>query len=840
MKLMPAAAAVPLMLVLLTWLSFRASNTDAERFDRALGALDRFALVESALQRDVLSARAGMLRNYDPLVREVNVLNELISWLRDAASPDAEETAAIDRLAASVGRQEELSEQFKSNNALLQNSLAYFRLFSAHLSGADRNGPLAPAVGALAAAMLQLTLDTSPAAARAVADRLDELAAQPLPTVDPDPVRALLAHGQLLRDLLPRTDRVLNALLEKPSKRQQETVRTMVLSHQSASRAIAQKFRLLLYAISLVLLGILVHLGLRLRSRALALHRRATYEHVIADISTRLIDTQPHEIDGQINRALAELSQLVHADRAYLVVLGEPTQINKWCREGITFPPSWPDRAPTIVARLDPTGEGTVRIGSVDRLSPGADKDALVAAGVCGWACVSNMGKGGIAAILGFDALQPGVVTEAAELGLLGMALDAVANAVRRAHLEQERSRLERSLQQARRMETIGALASGIAHNFNNIVGAILGYTEMAEAQLASDSRPARNLDEIRRAGERARDLVDQILAFGGRRDVQRRPVSMKGLIAETSSLLHASLPPRIELVMREVPDAAVVAGQAGQLQQVIFNLCNNAAQAMDQIGSVEIETQVRDVTGARSLTHGELVPGRYVRIAVKDTGRGMDKITVERIFEPFFTTRLAGSGLGLATVREIVREHDGAINVWSTPGVGSRFEVWLPCVAAAAPAPREDLHFLPLGRGQTVLVLDDGGERLLADEEMLAALGYEPVGFTRVGDALAACRATPKRFDAAVVGHLLSAASALDLAVALHAIVPNMPILLATASVDESGAEALVAAGISEIVHRPLISAELASALARCLTVSEISAADYGRNAFPGTEIAL
>ncbi len=248
MKLMPAAAAVPLVLLLLTWLSFRASNTEAERFDRALGALDRFALVESALQRDVLSARAGMLRNYDPLVREVNVLNELISRLRDAASADAEEVAAIDRLAASVGRQEELTEQFKSNNGLLQNSLAYFRLFSAHLSGADRNGPLAPAVGALAAAMLQLTLDTSHAAALEVADRLNELATQPLPTGGADPVQALLAHGQLLRDLLPTTDRVLKALLEKPSKRQQEAVRTMVLSHQAASRATAQKFRILLYA----------------------------------------------------------------------------------------------------------------------------------------------------------------------------------------------------------------------------------------------------------------------------------------------------------------------------------------------------------------------------------------------------------------------------------------------------------------------------------------------------------------------------------------------------------------------------------------------------------------
>ncbi len=826
MRLMPAAAAVPLMLVLLTWLSFRASNTDAERFDRALGALDRFALVESALQRDVLSARAGMLRNYDPLVREVNALNELISRLREAAAADAEEAAAIDRLAASVTEQEELTEQFKSSNALLQNSLAYFRLFSAHLSEAERNDPLAPAVSALAAAMLQLALDTSPAAAREVEDRLNALAAQPLPADDADEVQALFAHAQLLRDLLPTTDRVLRALVEKPSKRRQEAIRTLVLAHQAASRLTAQRFRFLLYATSVVLLGLLVHLGLRLRSRALALQRRAAYEHVIAGISARLIDTQPHEADAQINRALAELAELAHADRAYLVLAGEPTRINKWCRDGIIFPPNWPDRAPAMVARFDATREGSVHIQRIDRLPPSADKDALVAADLGGWACVSNFGEGGVSFVLGFDVLQPSVITERAELGLLRVALDAVANAVRRDHLEQERSRLERSLQQARRMETIGALASGVAHNFNNIIGAILGYTEMAGAQLAPDSRPARNLGEIRRAGERARDLVDQILAFGRRRDAQRMPVSVKGLVAETSSLLHASLPSRIQLVMREVPDAAVVAGQAGQLQQVILNLCNNAAQATDCMGTVEIATEVRDIAGARSLTHGELMPGRYVRIAISDTGHGMDKTTVERVFEPFFTTRLAGSGLGLATVREIVREHGGAIDVWSAPGVGSRFEIWLSCIAAGAPTPREELYFIPRGQGQTVLVLDDSGDRLLAEEEMLAALGFEPVGFTRIGDAVVACRATPKRFDAAVVSCLLPAVAGLDLAAALHEILPDMPILLATASADQCGAEAMVAAGISEIVYRPLISAELASALERSLTAPEVSVA--------------
>jgi signal transduction histidine kinase len=617
-------------------------------------------------------------------------------------------------------------------------------------------------------------------------------------------------------------------LLAEPSKRELKTLRTMILTRQTASRATAREFRLLLYATSLILLGVLVHLGLRLRARALALQRRAAFEHVMAGISTRLIDAQPYEIDAQIDGALAELAELVAADRAYLMISGNLNRMHRWCREGITFPPGWPDRVPELVSRLGATAEGIIHVPRVDRLPPGMDKDVLSSANLRGWACISSMAECGLSRkVLGFDVLRPGVITQSAELGLLRMALDAVANVVIRDHLLQERARLETNLQQARRMETVGALASGIAHNFNNIIGAILGHSEMAEVQLASDSRPARSLKEIHRAGERARDLVDQILAFGRRRNEPRRPVRIKGLIAETSSLLQVSLPSRIELAVREVPDAAVISAQPEQLQQVILNLCNNAAQAMDLVGRVEVETQVHQITGVRSFTHGNLGPGRYVCIAVSDAGRGMDETILDQIFEPFFTTRLAGTGLGLATVREIVREHGGAMNVLSTPSVGSRFEAWLPCIPAGPRAPREDLPVVRFGHGETVLVIDDASERLLADEEMLAALGYEPVGFTRAGAALAACRATPKRFDALLVGHLAPAASSPDLVVALHEIVPDVPILLATASADESGAEVLLAAGISEVVHRPLISAELASALARCLTVSGISVSE-------------
>ena len=394
------------------------------------------------------------------------------------------------------------------------------------------------------------------------------------------------------------------------------------------------------------------------------------------------------------------------------------------------------------------------------------------------------------------------------------MALDVIANALGRQSFEQERARLELRLQQARRLETVGTLASGIAHNFNNILGAILGYIEMADEQHESSGI----LDEIRRASERARELVEQILTFARRRDARHNPVIIPALIAEATSLLRASLPATVELVVRERSEGLVVSGVHVQLQQVILNLCNNAAQAMDHVGRIELEIEATDITTARSLSHGVLTPGSYVRIAVSDTGRGIDEAALGRIFETFFTTRMTGSGLGLATTRDIVREHGGAMNVQSVVGAGSRFEVWLPRIVAVPSISGEDITTVPFGHGETVLVVEDDRERLLRDEEVFAALGYEPVGFTRAADAQARCRESPERFDVVVVGHLAPMAAALDLAVGLREIAPGLPILLAAASADDLGANALVAAGISDVVAWPIIATEMAGALRDCL----------------------
>lgn len=812
MRITPALAAVPLLLLLLTWFLVRGVNTEAEMFDRALGTLDDVAMTQGALRRDILGARAGLLRNYDPLVRDSAALRDLMGRLDEAAAVDPRIAAAVAGLGALMVRQDELVETFKSRNALLQNSLAYFGVLGSRLGAADGDTALAADVGALAAAMLRLTLDTSPSVARDVQDRLEALGSRP-PPGDPTSLQALLAHGRLLHDLLPATDGVLKTLFALPTSRDLAEIRSIVIEHQIASRDEARNFRILLYGVSVVLLGLLIQAGLQLRAGAMSLRRRAAFEHLIAGISARLITARRPQVGAQIELALADLAAHVGADRAYVLFGGPARQQHVWTRADADCPLGWPESAPALSAGFDRTADGLIHVRHVARLPAGPARDTLAAAGLDGWACVTSRGADGTTDIMGFDALPPSRMIGPDQLSLLRTAFDAIANAVGRDQLERERGRLEERLQQARRMETVGALASGIAHNFNNIVGAILGYTEMAEAEIGSGGRAARHLRGIRRAGERGRDLIGQILAYGRRRAAPSRPVDVHALVVEAASLLRASLPPGVQLVLGQENHAAkIVAGEAAQIQQVILNLCNNAAQAMDGSGRIGLDVELHNVVHAQALSHGSLMPGRYVRIAVSDAGRGIDAETLGRLFEPFFTSRQDGNGLGLATAREIVREHGGAIDVWTRPGEGSRFAVWLPCIVEDAP--EAPVAASMLGRGEAVLLVEGDRKLMLRDEEMLAALGYEPVGFTSGADALAACRESPDRFDVLIVSHGSSAQEALDLAAELHEAAPRLPILLALPSSERIDADALAAAGVFEVVRRPLSSTNVAAVL--------------------------
>ena len=353
MRLLSGALGVLLLLALLTWLLLRGIDTNAPAYAVTLRAFDDFALAEASLHRDVLQARAGLLRDYDTLVKAVEAMQDAVSRLRSHAQTEGLDVGPADRLAATVSQQEELTERFKSSNALLQNSLSYVGLLSTSPAFGAQDAQLAPATGALAAALLYLRRDTSPDAVKALQERIDQFAAQ-APTVGPDAeaARALLAHSRLLQELLPAVDETLKALVAAPSRQPLEELRAQFSDRRSAVEATAQRFRLLLYLVSLLLLVTLVHLGLRLRARALALRRRAAFEHVIAENSTRLINCPPAETDARLKQVLGELCRAIGVERAYVVLDENPTRVHAWSADGKAYPPGWPNQALALSARL--------------------------------------------------------------------------------------------------------------------------------------------------------------------------------------------------------------------------------------------------------------------------------------------------------------------------------------------------------------------------------------------------------------------------------------------------------------------------------------------------------
>lgn len=817
MKLLPGAIGVSLLLALLTWLLIRGIDSQAPAYGVTLRAFDDLALAEASLHRDVLQARVGLMRDYDTLVQANRAIEDAVARLRSYAAAEGLDTGPADRLAAVAAQQEELTERFKSTNAVLQNSLSYVGFISTNPSFGAGGGPLMPAAGALAAAILHLTRDTSPDAVGALQGRIDALSAvAPAAGPEVETARTLLAHARLLLELLPKVDTTLKALIAVPSGRPGDEIREQFAAHRATVETTAQHFRLLLYVVSIALVVMLVILGLQLRARALALRQRVAFEHVIAKNSTRLISCALAETDARLNQVLGDLCQAIGAERAYVVLDESPTRIYAWAADRKAYPPGWPNQALSLFAELGLNESEIVTIRDVTSMPAGSARDTLAAAGVQLWICVPLARPGRVHGIMGFDAVRP-TLERGFPLHVVRLAGDVVANAIEREFLERDRVRLSSRLERARRLQVIGSLASGIAHNFNNLIGAILGYSEMIEPQLAPGTKPAQHIDEIRRAAERGRDLIENILTFGRHREGHVVAVQVRALFTEAASLLRASLPTDVELVGADVPPDLAVSGAPAQLQQVILNLCTNAAQAIGRNGCIRINAREEELDTYRQLSHGGLPAGRYVCLEVIDNGHGFEETVARRLFEPFFTTRLSGTGLGLATVLEIVRDYEGAMHVSSRPGYGSHFEVWLPAVAAEE-GTLLGSAMLPLGRGETVLMVESDRERRLRDEEMLAALGYEPVGFEELDDAIAACRLAPDRFDLLLVSHTTPVPEGLEWARALHAIAPRHPILLLTATTVDGRLDALAQAGISEALRRPVAGTDLAAALARCL----------------------
>jgi signal transduction histidine kinase/CheY-like chemotaxis protein len=393
----------------------------------------------------------------------------------------------------------------------------------------------------------------------------------------------------------------------------------------------------------------------------------------------------------------------------------------------------------------------------------------------------------------------------------------SIENIEERKHSERERQRLEAQLRQAQKLEAIGTLAGGIAHDFNNILGSILGYGELARSDAAAGSPLARYLDGVMNAGHRAKALVERILAFSRSGMGDRVPVHVQSVVAEALELLLPSLPPGITLTRTlQAGDTAVI-GDATQIHQVVMNLCTNAMQAMPEGGALKVSLALRRREEPLALTTGEISAGEYVCLTVRDHGQGIEPEAVDRIFDPFFTTKKVGvgTGLGLSLVHGIVTDLGGGIDVVSAPDSGSTFAVWLPCSGRAAAQALAEAR-IARGDGQRILLVDDELPLVHLGEEMLAALGYEAAGYTSSVEALAAFAAEPQRFDAVLSDETMPLLSGSQLALQIRRIRPDIPIVLMSGYVGPNIAALARQANVNELLAKPLVSRDIAKALAR------------------------
>ncbi|MGE0356337.1 MAG: ATP-binding protein [Burkholderiales bacterium] len=390
-----------------------------------------------------------------------------------------------------------------------------------------------------------------------------------------------------------------------------------------------------------------------------------------------------------------------------------------------------------------------------------------------------------------------------------------VSDVSERVRAEAERQALAAQLRQAEKMEAVGRLAGGIAHDFNNILGAILGYGELAQARAEADATMKRYVDTIVNAGNRAKALVAQILAYSRAESAVAEPVVLGPVATEVRDLLRGSSPAGVEVRLATPAEEVIVMGDPTRLHQLLMNLASNAMQAMPGGGVLEIGLSRRTLAAPVRTRLAEVAAGEWAVLEVKDSGSGIPPEVMDRIFEPFFTTKPAGrgTGLGLALVHTIVGEHGGAIDVSSEVGRGTTFTIWLPRVDATGLA-AEALRPAAPGRGQVVLAVDDEPEVLAALEEMLATLGYEPVGYTDSRAALEAFRAEPRRFEAVISDEVMPGLTGTQLAMELRRVNPEVPIVIATGFGGAGFETRALSAGVKRVLRKPYRMQQIGEAL--------------------------
>ncbi len=385
-----------------------------------------------------------------------------------------------------------------------------------------------------------------------------------------------------------------------------------------------------------------------------------------------------------------------------------------------------------------------------------------------------------------------------------------------------EARQMQTKLASSEKFQALGQMASGVAHDFNNILSGIMGYAEMALYDISENSPARKSIEQVLKASNRAEDLVKQILAFSrqSESDQERRPIQIHHIVQEALKLTRASLPTTIDIHQDISTHGTTVLADPTQIHQIMMNFCTNAHHAMREKGGIlEVSLVPVELDSIEVGDYPDLKPGSYLKLSIGDTGDGMDANTMQRIFDPYFTTKEkgVGIGMGLSVVHGIVKRHNGAIKVFSRLGEGSTFQVLLPRIEKEIEYEAEALEPLSLGK-ERILFVDD--EKALIDlgKQMLERLGYKVVSRTSSVEALEAFRSDPEKFDLVITDMTMPNMTGDKLAEEIMAIRPDTPIILCTGFsqlITEGQAKKM---GIREFVMKPLVMSDLAKTIRKVL----------------------
>lgn len=415
------------------------------------------------------------------------------------------------------------------------------------------------------------------------------------------------------------------------------------------------------------------------------------------------------------------------------------------------------------------------------------------------------------------------------EDGILATA--AVRDVSDRAESEREKA-LQEQLAQSRRLESVGQLAGGIAHDFNNILGVIMNYAEFVGDELAADSQAHRDVEEIRRAAERAAALTRQLLIFSRREVVKPELLYLRDVVTELENLLHRALGERVELVTRFGADRCAIEADAGQIEQVLVNLAVNARDAMPDGGRLVIEVDKATLDDEYTELHPDTKPGTYVRLKVSDTGVGMDKETIQRAFEPFFTTKRKGegTGLGLATVYGIVTGAGGRIDIYSELGMGTTIKIHLPASSATPSEAKALARERPAGHGEVILVVEDEPDVRRMAERILSKGGYTVIGTDNGDRALAICGRPDQPIHLLLTDVIMPGMLGTELVEQVKEMRPELGVVFMSGYSHEVLAPgALAEQGANAFIEKPFNSGDLLQVVHGLLEAGEPLAEDAG-----------